>query len=289
MEKEYSKISPTAYLHAYYRTLYDLPYAKEIAGEINAEKKFREFLGEDPRLAPIFEARYKGTDRIIRKYIRENDIRQILEIAAGLSTEGLILSGEYPNISYIETDLPEMVEMKGNIVENILEKNRDNLYFRPANVLDLTDLQKATTIFDPSEPVIIASVGLLSYLNSEERLMLAMNMRDILSEFGGVWITPDPAMHNQRRREMYGDARAQQKVESKIAEKTGRSYEENAFENEKAADEFFTEQGFAIKKFSQLDGYKLISPEKTGLDEKSGELILENIRSYGKVWVLSLE
>jgi len=89
MKESYEKISPTAKLVAYLRTFSDIPYAKEIADESESEKAFRELTEESAksmvRLAPYWEARYKGTNQVLTKH----GITQILEIAAGLSPRGL--------------------------------------------------------------------------------------------------------------------------------------------------------------------------------------------------------
>ena len=61
MNNNFSKIAPTAFFQAYYRTLYGIQYAKEIADEIHAQEKYNEFHGDDVQsrlhLAPVFEAR----------------------------------------------------------------------------------------------------------------------------------------------------------------------------------------------------------------------------------------
>ena len=81
MKESNEKISPTAKLIAYLRTFTDIPFTKEIAAKSGAEKTFHELADESAksmiRLAPMWEARYKVTNRILA----ERGITQVLEIS----------------------------------------------------------------------------------------------------------------------------------------------------------------------------------------------------------------
>ena len=90
---EHNKISPTAKISGYWRSLSDIPFSKEIADSIEAEKTARQILGDRFSMLlnftpPIMEARYKAIDFGLKKYNVEN----VLELAAGLSPRGLGLA-----------------------------------------------------------------------------------------------------------------------------------------------------------------------------------------------------
>ncbi|MGZ4944096.1 MAG: hypothetical protein ACXV6K_07440 [Halobacteriota archaeon] len=137
-EEAYEKISSTAKLVAHIRSFTDIPFAREIAVASGAEKDFQTLTGKSADFmtesAFNLEARYKATDQIIARY----HITQVLEIAAGLSPRGLVMT-EDPNVVYVATDLPEILEQEKAIAESVLAKmnmHRPNLHFRISNALD---------------------------------------------------------------------------------------------------------------------------------------------------------
>ena len=138
----YDKIGRTSKLVAYLRAFTDIPFAKEIAVGTEAQQDFETLAGKSARsmtqFAFVWEARYKATDQIIAR----QRISQVLELAAGLSPRGLAMT-EDPNVIYVVTDLPQILEQEQAIAESILAKlhaQRSNLYFRVANALDRDDL-----------------------------------------------------------------------------------------------------------------------------------------------------
>src|SRR5690625_922725 len=86
---EYSKISPTAKLAAYWKAQSDIPYAAEIADAVGAEQTAKELANnlDDPMTqfsVPVAEARYKSLTYAIKK----SNFHNVLEIASGLSPRG---------------------------------------------------------------------------------------------------------------------------------------------------------------------------------------------------------
>jgi O-methyltransferase involved in polyketide biosynthesis len=193
MEKSYEKISPTAKLVAYLRTFTDIPYTKEIAVASGAEKTFQGLAGESAesmvRFAPIWEARYKVTDRILG----EHGITQVLEVAAGLSPRGLAMTMN-PDVVYVVTDLPQVLKLEKTIAETILAKSNShcpNLHFQAANALDMKSLSTAASAFKRGKPIAIIVEGLLTYLNRREREIIAGNIHELLEKYGGLWVASD--------------------------------------------------------------------------------------------------
>ena len=292
MEEDYSKIGPTAFGQVYLKSFCGIPYAKEICDITKATENYGDFwhLNDQGKkeVALFTETRYKGTELVIRKYIKEQNIKQIVELACGLSPQGIILSQDFPDIKYLETDLPEMIEAKKKVLKDLHKENIKNIYFSTANALNLEELEKALGIFDKDKKVIITATGFLSYLNIDEKRLLAENVKKILSVYGGFFISPDLSGHNERRKGMYTKGSSQKIFEKKIKEATSRGYQENAFKNEEETEKFYKGLGFKIEKFPQLQGYELFSAKNFNFDKKDFEAILENIKKFGKVWVFSL-
>jgi O-methyltransferase involved in polyketide biosynthesis len=249
-EEAYEKISSTAKLVAHIRSFTDIPFTKEIAAASGAEKDFQTLTGKSAEFmtqsAFNLEARYKTTDQIIARY----HITQVLEIAAGLSPRGLAMT-EDPNVVYVATDLPEILEQEKAIAESILAKSnihRPNLYYRIANALDRESLLQAAIPFRSDKPVAIITEGLLPYLTRDEKETLAGNIRDLLKQHDGIWITPDVSTKQLWKFISQADDTMQQRMQN-ISGATGRDMEKNIFEDENAVRQFFIKAGFTIEEY----------------------------------------
>ena len=245
----YEKISTTAKLVAHIRAFTDIPFAKEIAAASGAETDFQTLAGKSAEFmtqsAFNLEARYKTTDQIIARY----HITQVLEIAAGLSPRGLAMT-ENPNVVYVATDLPEILEQEKAIADSILAKSnlhRSNLYYRIANALDRESLLQAAIPFRSDKPVAIITEGLLPYLIRDEKETLAGNIRDLLKQHDGIWITDVPPKQLWKFVSQV-DGTMQQRMQN-ITGATGRDIEQNTFEDENDVRQFFTSAGFTIEEY----------------------------------------
>jgi O-methyltransferase involved in polyketide biosynthesis len=265
MKEAYEKISPTAMVVAYLRTFTNIAFAKEMAEQSHAEKIFRELVGERSeslvRLAPIWEARYKLTDRIIV----QRGITQILEVGAGLSPRGLAMT-EKSDVVYVVTELPQILAQVKSMIESILSKSNahhPNLYFEAANALDLESLSKATTHFRPERSAAIVTEGLFSYLSSEERTVLASNIYTLLKKFGGIWITTEVHTQQEMKEASQLDILRQLRLAlaTPISESTGRDAQNNLFADDNELKRFFNDAGFDISK-SQ---YSSVLPELSSI------------------------
>lgn len=250
MKESYEKISPTAKFVAYLRSFTDIPYTKEIAEVSDAKKAFEELAGESKesliRFSPYWEARYKATNRII---MREG-ITQILEVAAGLSPRGIAMT-ENPEIVYVVTDLPQILDQEKMIAEATLSRlncRRPNLHFEIANALDSKSLLKVLSILKPERPVAIITEGLIPYFNREEKLVLASNIHEALTIYHGVWIASDVPTKQYRDAANRLDASMRQRHD-RIARSTGSNIENNLFADENDLRGFFETAGFQMEEY----------------------------------------
>jgi O-methyltransferase involved in polyketide biosynthesis len=255
MKEPYEKISPTAKFVAYLRTFTDIPFAKEMAEQSGAERTYQELAGESKesliRFSPYWEARYKVTNRIIM----ERGITQVLEVAAGLSPRGIAMT-ENPNVVYVVTDLPQILDEERAIAEAILSKvnaRRPNLHFETANALDRESLSRALSIFRPERPVAIITEGLLPYFNREEKTVLANNIHELLSRYRGVWIASDVHTEQQYRDTVIRLDEKHRERHDRIARSTGSSLENNLFADEDDLRAFFDKAGFQIEEYQYLN------------------------------------
>ncbi len=157
---DYSKISITAKLVAYFRQFSDIPYAQDVADFVRAEQalqeiasmmetegddqiKLKETVDQVKVYAPLLESRYKSIVQVILK----TGIKQVLELASGYSLRGLAMSQD-KDIFYVESDLSGVNEEKNKLVEALRAKydlaDFGNHQIVTANALERSDLEAAT-------------------------------------------------------------------------------------------------------------------------------------------------
>jgi O-methyltransferase involved in polyketide biosynthesis len=281
MEKSYEKNSPTAKLVAYLRAFTDIPYVKEIAVESGAKKTFQELAGESAesmvRFVPFWEARYKVTDRILA----EHDMTQVLEIAAGLSPRGLAMTRN-PDVVYVVTDLPQILEEEKTIAETILAKSnsrRPNLHFEAANALDMESLSRAAAIFESNRLVAIITEGLFSYLNRREQEALAGNIHELLEKYDGFWITSEVHTKQYWQQISKIDEKLVRERLSAISSSTDSNIESNVFADENDLERFFGEAGFKIEEYSHSKVLEDLSSVKLlNLNQKEKLKIIQGLK-----------
>ncbi len=281
---KYDKISQTAWLTAYPRIFSDIPFSEEIFSEIEKTLKSQGSAGVSEtfkvsRLAPELEARYKLVNRLLDK----NGSQQILELAAGYSPRGFIRSQD-PSVEYVELELPLMIEKKRNILEALTLQSKikinNNFHLQAGNAISSEDLAASARYFKKDQPITVINEGLLRYLNFSEKAEVAKNIHALLKQYGGVWITPDitlrKLLETQNSITMPGKNK-------EISEAINNDFDQNKFENENQAKEFFENLGFEVEIHHQAEVVgELVSPKRLGIDSDE---VLKLIGS-GSVFVM---
>lgn len=238
----------TALIPAFARgELTDIPWAKETLACLRARGSS---LSGGPwneraahNYAPFFEARFKAVNRILE----ERGATQVLELAAGLSPRGMDLARK--GIVYVEADLADSIELKREVVKAVLGGEPANLFLCEASVLDGGELSRCCAAFREDRPVAITAEGLLRYLTFDEKTRLCANVRDILSRYGGFWVTTDIHLRHW--------ARQQSPINSATeTESLGRNLDPNYFDDLEHARTFFEGCGFEVDSRPLLEGIR---------------------------------
>jgi O-methyltransferase involved in polyketide biosynthesis len=287
MTVNYDKISLTAKLTAYMRRYSDIPFAQDVAQHLRAQEAFEKLL-QDSQMrpedllwyAPIFEVRYKSVTGMIRK----SGARQVLELASGVALRGLAMTRD-PTIAYVETDLEELTQAKAALISGIRRQCDSamggNLRLVAANALDGHQLQAAVENFRRDQPIVVVNEGLFQYLSASEMATVARNIRDLLAEFSGVWITPDFSL----KEEVKDVSEQQRRFREIVAAATDRKLYNNAFENEEQLLAFIDGLGLHTRVVNQLDE----TPNVASLDVlKLPHQILDQAKPRLKLWILNL-
>lgn len=282
----FDSISPSAKSLLLTKALTTIPFAKEAAGLIWGVKSIQY---AQERLSSIgfllrlihFEKRYWSVDNALA----EIGIKNMLEFSSGFSFRGLSMCKD-PGVCYIDTDLPQIIESKKIIVQELTKKfcnyPTDNLFLQALNILDEDAFAE---IFDrfSTDPIAIVNEGLLVYLDEGQKRKLCAIIHNLLSKRSGCWITADIYIKKETQNEVIEDFYDERGIRF-LAE---HNIEENKFESFKEAEVFFKSCGFDIYKKIETTTVQLSSIR---LLKNIPNLNLGDIKGRKKVretWILT--
>jgi O-methyltransferase involved in polyketide biosynthesis len=169
-------VSPTAHYTGYVWARHGLshPQLRTLEGRVLFEtlrpmNTVNSLLGRGS-LEEYLLARHRAIDLLLERAIEDQGIAQVIEIASGLSARGWRFSRRYPELTYVEADLPEMVARKQRALARI-----DGL--SPSHRLAELDalresgpgsLSEVASGLAPERGLAIITEGLLGYLPTEE-------------------------------------------------------------------------------------------------------------------------
>ncbi len=258
-DKDYEQISPTAIVTAYPRIFTDIPYEKEIYSWLESHCDTEVALYKN--MAPEMEARYK----LVNKLLDKSNIKQVLELASGYSSRGLIYSKKGYN--YVEMDLENVSENKIKILKSIEKNIPNSLKVIKGNALRKKDFIKCEKYFKSGEPIAILNEGLLRYLTFDEKRIFAENIWALLSKHGGVWITSDVTP----KKFIKSQDNALRNFNKNVSNITSRNNLNDRFEDINHVKNFFGNIGFEIvevHKFSEVKSELFSINELNIMDDK---------------------
>lgn len=286
---DHNRISPTAKITAYWRSLSDIPYSKEIAESVGAKETALKLLGNQVvsmgKISPaMFEARYTSINRGLEKC----GIWNVMELACGLSPRGIEIAGK--GGIYVGTDLPDMYAESSPVITEIAVRAgipMDKFHLQPANVLDEDQMKDAASHFG-GKRFAVCNEGLLMYLDMEEKAKMAQIVRGLLLKSVGTWITTDITLGETRKKiaSMLGPVG---KVIAKsamknIADQTGRDITENDFGSKADAALFYSNLGFEVEEFPMYENRQALSAASLIPENRRAALL--KILSSAKTWIL---
>lgn len=259
MDTKHSSISPTAKLTAYMRAETNIAYSQEIARICDAQKVSEDLFGlsgDDREWHPsLFELRYKSLSACLKKEMNERGISQVLELGAGVLPRGMVMS-KNSEITYVETDLHDIIEEKRNIIKEIDLSilARDNYFLRELNVVSQDDFTAVKKVFAGGKLAVI-NEGLLTYLSPDEKATVVKNIHALLNELGGVWITPDLSNSDRMKKiiEIYpGAAGFMNKNLGRVVGRNLRNNSVSKGSGKAAAVKFYEDLGFSSTEYKAM-------------------------------------
>ncbi len=108
--------------------------------------------------------RHLVIDHQVELMIQQHGVTQIIELAAGLSPRGYRLTQKHPQLTYIETDLPDMAARKQALLATLPTTPLHRV--EACNILQTDGNESLEALFqrvDLSQPTLIISEGLVNY------------------------------------------------------------------------------------------------------------------------------
>ncbi|MGM0450460.1 MAG: class I SAM-dependent methyltransferase [Pseudomonadota bacterium] len=122
-------------------------------------------------LRTILLQRHRIMDDLLEHWIRDEGVTQVLEIASGLSPRGYRFRQRFPELTYVETDMPGMAERKRRALEGEGALGEGHRVL-PLNVLHREGPESMESVveqcFRPGEPIVVITEGLTSYFTLED-------------------------------------------------------------------------------------------------------------------------
>jgi O-methyltransferase involved in polyketide biosynthesis len=130
-------------------------------------------------------ARHRAIDLLLEGAIEDHGIRQVIEIASGLSARGWRFTTRYDDVTYVEADLPEMVARKQQALDRIDGRSPHHRVVELDALKDSgpASLASAAGQLDPGQGLVVITEGLLGYLPTEEVRAIWRRCATILSGF----------------------------------------------------------------------------------------------------------
>ena len=157
-----------------------------------------------------------------------------------------------------------------------------NLKIVTGNALKKDAFNKCKQYLNENKPVAIINEGLLRYLTFEEKRIVAENIYEILSRYGGIWITSDVTP----KKFIASQNEALKGFNNNVTTITSRNNLDNRFEDIEHVKEFFGEIGFEvaeIHKFSEVKNELYSINELNIIDEKIEQTLEDAINVVMKI------
>lgn len=137
--------------------------------------------------------RHHIIDYVVKKAIKEQGVTQIVEIACGLSPRGVRFCQEFPDLHYIEADLPAMLAHKKRLLtEHGLLSNRHRVV--GINILEENTPDALAVVFkrelDPTRKTLVITEGLINYFDYATISGFWKNLAQVLKQFpAGAYVS----------------------------------------------------------------------------------------------------
>lgn len=136
--------------------------------------------------------RHHLIDKLITNAIEQEGVTQVLEIACGLSPRGWRFSSRYPQLKYVEADLPAMARDKAALLKENGTGNAQHKVITCNILVDGDDSLESVIAreFDSSKPLLVVTEGLVNYFDLDTISGFWKRLASALKRFpAGIYLT----------------------------------------------------------------------------------------------------
>jgi len=239
-----------------------------------------------PGFHSLVEARFNTTN----KMIADMGIKQVVDLPCGYTPRGIKLAKS--GVKYFGFDLPAVADAMGPAVKEVIGEN-ENIRYEAVDATNYASLRKALSNADGE--LFITTEGMLMYFTQSEIEEVFRNIRRLLLEFGGKWVTVDNTLNDVQVAvlkavvgknappEMLANVA---KLAAGAISKT--AHAENIYfdEDHSKAAQFVKDMGFDLEFISMGDYLPEVLHSLDGLPEDNIKEVLDAYRSVN-FWVMT--
>lgn len=185
--------------------------------------------------------RHQVINQQMQHLIDHHGVTQILELASGLSPRGLLTAQAYPEVDYIESDVPQMVAHKTELLKKGAKP--DNLSLAPCFFMaqgEQVSIQQRLADCCLDKPTLIISEGLLNYFSTAQLEQEFKQIAQTLKSFKQGFYITDLYTDNRQHR-YYAYARFAQRIVGML---TGTNWQ-MLYQSDEQITQAFLQSGFA--------------------------------------------
>lgn len=184
-----SAVSYTAPISLYWLSKAGVPEAVEYVKYIDAESILKpENISQYERVEKVNKIYHEIRYTSLNDFILSENYLNVMDLGCGISPRCLYMAEK--NINYVGVELPDVVEMLNIYTPNFLKDDAKKFVrFVAADVANKNEMMSAAKNFDGE--ICIIEEDLLVYLPREKQKAMLENIRDILKEHGGCFVTSD--------------------------------------------------------------------------------------------------
>jgi O-methyltransferase involved in polyketide biosynthesis len=150
-------------------------------------------ISRQPNVDDMLLARHRVIDHLLERAIESGTVGQVVEVAAGYSPRGFRFARRYPDLIYVEGDLPATAAAKRELLARA-GLGRENHHITAINALvdsgDASLDAVADKLLDPKRGVAIITEGLLGYFSREDVERMWGRFSRCLSRFpAGIYLS----------------------------------------------------------------------------------------------------
>ena len=133
----------------------------------------------------MVEARFASSSNLILK----SGLKNVMDMPCGYTPRGVKFSRS--GLHYFGLDLPAVIDAIGPASKEVIGNN-DNIIYQAVDATSYTSLRRALS--GANGELFITTEGLLMYFTQSELEEVFQNIRKLLLELGGKWVTTDNQM-----------------------------------------------------------------------------------------------